>query len=167
MIISLISILTMNRVIGRENLIPWYFSIDMYWFSYHTLDKPIIMGRKTFESIKKPLSGRLNIVLSSQLLLNKEKCKDIFIVKTPEAALSLIQKSNEVMVIGGSAVYNIFLPKCTRMYLTYIDHIYNYGDTWFPDYNQYEWRSIFNTCKVYKINNKLYYNLYFKILERY
>lgn len=169
MIISLISILTINNVIGRKNDIPWYFPVDMQWFKYHTLGKPIIMGRKTFESIaKKPLVGRLNIILSNQLhWYNRWTTNNtVYIVDTPEKALYLVKESNEVMVIGGSMIYNIFLPKSTRMYLTYINCTYQYGDAWFPKYNQNEWKSIFDFCTLYNVYKKNRYNLCFKILER-
>lgn len=168
MIISLIAVMTANGVIGRENLIPWYFSEDMYWFKHHTLYKPVIMGRKTFESIKKkPLLDRLNIVLSTTLLLKKKSNDNLFFINTPEKALSLIKESYEVMVIGGSSIYKLFLPQCTRMYLTYIDYIYNHGDTWFPIYNKYEWKLIYNISKLYKNNKRCCYKLNFKIFERY
>lgn len=169
MIISLISILTANQVIGRKNSIPWYFSIDKLWFQYHTMGKPLIMGRKTFESIKKkPLLGRLNIVLSRTLKSNNDLLvKNFIIVNTMDQALSLIQESKEVMVIGGSTIYNVLLPKCNRMYLTYIDYIYKYGDIWFPEYNKDEWKLIFNVYKLYRVSLKIDYHLYFKILERY
>lgn len=165
MIISLISILTKNYVIGRKNTIPWYFSIDMDWFKYHTLNKPVIMGRKTFESIgAKSLQGRFNIVLSNQLL--HDKFNNITIVNNPNYALSLVKESDEIMIIGGSSVYNVFISQCTRMYLTYIDFFYDYGDAWFPKYNPVEWKSVFNAQLLYNTYCNYRYNLNFKILER-
>lgn len=169
MIVSLIAILTVNHVIGRKNIIPWYFPQDMSWFKYHTIGKPVIMGRKTFESIKKPLLNRLNIILSKSLLSNQwlVNNNNIIIVNTPEQALLMVEKSKEVMVIGGSEIYNIFLPRSTRMYLTYIDYIYQYGDSWFPQYTEREWKLIVSIHKLHKMNKKNYYNLYFKIFNRY
>lgn len=165
MIISLISVLTINHVIGRENVIPWFFSVDIDWFKYHTLNKPVIMGRKTFESIeKKPLPSRLNIVLSTQLLLTNTS--NVMIVRNPIHAISLVRESEEIMIIGGSVVYKIFFVHCTRMYLTYIYSFYNYGDTWFPQYNKNEWRSVLDIWVLHKTRDKQYYNLNFKILER-
>lgn len=165
MIISLIAILTTNHIIGRENSIPWNFGIDKNWFKSHTLGKPIIMGRKTFESIKKkPLIGRLNIVLSNQFLLNS--WDNMYITNTPEKALSLVKHVNEVMIVGGGSVYDLFLPKATRMYLTIIDYIYKYGDVRFPRYIQNEWHTVVDIYKLRTINKKDY-NLRFKILERF
>ncbi|ADV33532.1 dihydrofolate reductase [Candidatus Blochmanniella vafra str. BVAF] len=168
--ISLISILTINHVIGRKNIIPWYFSIDMNWFKYHTTNKPIIMGRKTFESIgKKSLSNRINIVLSNRLSNNNNEFNNVIFVDDPNKvlSLSLVNKSKEIMVIGGSALYKIFFPKCTRMYLTYINTVYNYGDKWFPSYKKGDWKvicDIYKTCK--SSCNKTMYTLNFKIFDR-
>ncbi|URJ30235.1 dihydrofolate reductase [Blochmannia endosymbiont of Camponotus sp.] len=163
MIISLIVALTTNHVIGKQNVIPWCFPIDIKWFKYHTLHKPIIMGRKTFESIgKKPLLNRLNIVLSRNAINN---CNDVFMVNNPGCALSLVKDTHEVMVIGGSTIYNIFLPYAQRLYLTYVNSIIDIdGDAWFPDYDIKEWKSVFNS--FYKVNDDFFYCLNFKILER-
>lgn len=165
MIISLIAALTVNRVIGIKNCVPWSLPIDMKWFKYHTLNKPIIMGRKTFESIgKKPLQNRLNIVLSRFLSNNYS---DVHVVKNINQALSLVKYScEEIMIIGGEEVYNAFLPRSRRLYLTYIDigfHIY--GDAWFPYYDVSEWKYMFT--RFYRVNNKNgHFNVNFNILER-
>ncbi|URJ23117.1 dihydrofolate reductase [Blochmannia endosymbiont of Camponotus sp. C-003] len=163
MIISLIAALTTNHIIGRKNIIPWYLPMDIKWFKYHTSYKPIIMGRKTFESIgKRPLLNRLNIVLSRNLLNNYN---GVFVADNINSALLLIQNTPEVMVIGGSEIYNIFLPYAQRLYLTYIHNIVEIdGDAWFPDYDIREWRSVFN--KFYEIRENCCY-LQFSILERY
>lgn len=168
MIISLIAVLTTNYVIGRENTIPWHFDIDVDWFKYYTLNKPVIMGRKTFESLgKRSLPGRFNIVLSNKLLYHN--IDNVVIVNDPMRALYLVQELDEIMIIGGSALYNIFISQCTRMYLTYINFFYGYGDSWFPRYDMSEWKSVFNARILYNINyaqTKCVYNLNFKILER-
>lgn len=164
MIISLIAALTTNHVIGIKNGMPWFFPIDMKWFQYHTLHKPIIMGRKTFDSIgKKPLKHRLNIILSRFLL---QSSNNICIVNSIEQALSIVKNSYEVMVIGGGEIYKVFFPQSKRLYLTYIHTDFHiYGDTWFPSYDIYEWKVLFS--KFYNINREnCYYNLSFNILER-
>ncbi|CAD83645.1 dihydrofolate reductase type I [Candidatus Blochmanniella floridana] len=167
MIISLIAAFTINYVIGRKNIIPWYFSWDMMWFKYHTMYKPVIMGRKTFESMNsKPLPYRLNIVLSKHHILYNNKIHNIFIACNPIQALSVVQKNDEVMIIGGGLVYNAFMSQCTRMYLTKIDVVYNYGDSWFPSYNPNEWCVVYNTNKKCVINTGYTYNLNFQILDR-
>lgn len=164
MIISLISSLTVDHVIGMQGVIPWYFSIDMKWFQYHTLNKPIIMGRKTFESIgKKPLKNRLNIVLSHVLLKNYN---NVYIVNNIEQALFLVRNHYEVMIIGGGEIYRFFFPLSQKLYLTYINTNINIsGDTWFPIYDVLEWKIIFN--KFCSVNEKnCHYNLSFNIFER-
>ncbi|URJ32818.1 dihydrofolate reductase [Candidatus Blochmannia vicinus] len=165
MIISLIAALTTNHVIGKRNVIPWYFPIDIKWFKHHTLYKPVIMGRKTFESIgKKPLLNRLNIVLSRNAINNRNDV--FFVIDSPDYALSLIKDIyEEVMIIGGGTIYNVFLPYAQRLYLTYINSIIDIdGDSWFPDYDIKEWKSVFNS--FYKVNDDIFCYLNFKILER-
>ncbi|WP_159714774.1 type 3 dihydrofolate reductase [Blochmannia endosymbiont of Camponotus nipponensis] len=163
MIISLIAALTINRVIGKKNAIPWHLPVDIKWFKYHTICKPIIMGRKTFESIgRKPLLNRFNVVLSRNLINNYN---GVFVVENIDDALLLVQDAYEVMVIGGSAVYNAFLPCAQRLYLTYINNIIDIdGDVWFPGYNMREWRSIFDS--FYEVNEDFCHYINFKILER-
>lgn len=165
--ISLISILTINHVIGRENTIPWFFSCDRNWFRYHTLTKPVIMGRKTFESIgSKPLPYRLNIILSKTLSSNNIVFNNFIVIDNPEKVLLLFYKYKEIMIIGGSALYRIFLPICKRMYLTYINHNYDYGDNWFPWFSKKSWNLIFNLNKPCRTHQNVVYNLNFQILER-
>ncbi|PLK59167.1 dihydrofolate reductase [Candidatus Palibaumannia cicadellinicola] len=140
MIISLIAALTADRIIGMKNAMPWHLSDDLTWFKYHTSNKPVIMGRKTFESLNKPLSGRLNIVLSrSSIKLHA----GIIWVNNPIQALAAAGNVAEVMVIGGAQVYNIFLAQAERLYLTHID-LQAEGDTWFPDYQPDQWRVTFS-----------------------
>lgn len=167
MIISLIAALTVtDRVIGMKGIIPWNLPIDMQWFKYHTLNKPIIMGRKTFESIgKKPLKNRLNVVLS-RFLLNHYN--DVYIVNDVNQALSLVKDFYEVMIIGGEEIYSVFLPHSSRLYLTYVSTTtYIYGDTWFPIYDASEWKSLFKD-RCYSVDDKNdCYNLIFNIFERF
>lgn len=117
MIISLIAALATDRVIGMENAMPWHLPGDLAWFKRNTLNKPVIMGRKTFESIGRPLPGRLNIVISS-----KPGAHDgVTWVTSVEAALTAAGDVEEVMVMGGGRVYEQLLPKANRLYLTHID----------------------------------------------
>lgn len=164
MVISLIAALTINRVIGANNAVPWYLPLDIAWFKYHTLYKPVIMGRRTFESIgMKPLQNRINIVIS-RVLLNDYN--GVYIVKNIHQALFLVNDFYEVMVIGGSVIYDMFLPYANRLYLTYIGTtVCICGDTWFPIYDISEWKSIFSTYfNTYEKNDR--YNLSFNIFER-
>ncbi|UVK77804.1 MAG: dihydrofolate reductase [Sodalis sp. Fse] len=159
MIISLIAALAIGRVIGKDNAMPWHLSADLAWFKRHTINKPVIMGRKTFVSIHKPLPSRLNIVLSRDPIHDP----GVIWVTTVAQALAVAGDLEEVMVIGGSKVYNYFFAMASRLYLTHID-IEVDGDTWFPDYKTDEWCSTFS--EFYGADDKNAYSYCFEILER-
>ena len=125
-----------NRIIGKDNQMPWHMPADLKYFKKVTLNKPIIMGRKTFESIGRPLPGRRNVVISRDKNYHHE---GIEVVSSVEAALALVQDVEEIMVIGGGAIYAHCLPKAQRLYITHID-LETGGDTQFPDYEkEAEW----------------------------
>ncbi|CAM2926523.1 type 3 dihydrofolate reductase [Pseudoalteromonas distincta] len=132
MIISMIAAMANNRVIGLDNKMPWHLPADLQHFKKVTTGKPVIMGRKTFESIGRPLPGRRNIIITRN---SEYTAQGIETVTTPEAALKLVCDVEEVMIIGGGNIYEQFLPKADRLYLTFIDLDVN-GDTQFPDYNK-------------------------------
>jgi dihydrofolate reductase len=133
--ISIIAAMDQNRVIGLNNHLPWRLPNDLRRFKALTMGKPVIMGRKTHESIGKALPGRRNIVLSSHSNYQSPGC---------ETALSFAQAlekagdAEEVMVIGGAAVYEAALPQANRLYITLIEEEY-VGDTWFPWYDKRKW----------------------------
>ncbi|WWP02424.1 MAG: dihydrofolate reductase [Candidatus Dasytiphilus stammeri] len=162
--LSLIAALANNNVIGIKDTIPWYLPDDLIWFKKHTLHKPIIMGRCTWESIgKKPLPGRYNIIVSKSYRLNyfnKSKNKMI-VVSSIKEALYIAQKIynpyKEIMVIGGGKIYSQMLQYATLLYLTRINYEI-IGDTYFPHIYKEQWSSIFRSYQ-----NK---NYYFEILER-
>ena len=131
MIISMIAAMANNRVIGLDNKMPWHLPADLQHFKKVTTGKPVIMGRKTFESIGRPLPGRRNIIITRN---SEYSAEGIETVTTPEDALNLVCDVEEVMIIGGN-IYEQFLPKADRLYLTFIDLDVN-GDTQFPDYNK-------------------------------
>lgn len=136
--ISMIAAMANNRVIGANNAMPWHLPADLKHFKKVTLGKPIVMGRKTYESIGKALPGRLNIVISSA---SDYTLDDATVVNSCEQAVQvatehLAQQTSqtpELMIIGGGTIYKHFLPLCHRLYLTHIDLTVN-GDTYFPDY---------------------------------
>ena len=129
----MIAAMANNRVIGQDNNMPWHLPADLQHFKAVTMSKPVIMGRKTFESIGRPLPGRRNIVISRNT--DYEKAAGVDVVTSPEAAISLVCESDEVMVIGGGNVYQQFLKSADTLYLTFID-LDVAGDTQFPDYEQ-------------------------------
>ncbi|KZN28882.1 type 3 dihydrofolate reductase [Pseudoalteromonas luteoviolacea] len=130
MVISMIAAMAKDRVIGDDNKMPWHLPADLQHFKKVTMGKPVIMGRKTFESIGRPLPGRRNIVITRNA---QYQADGIEIASSTEAALALVDKIDEVMVIGGGNIYEQFLPLCNRLYLTYIDLDVG-GDTRFPDH---------------------------------
>lgn len=124
--ISLIAALAVDRVIGMENAMPWNLPADLAWFKRNTLNKPVIMGRHTWESIGRPLPGRKNIILSSQPGTDDR----VTWVKSVDEAIAACGDVPEIMVIGGGRVYEQFLPKAQKLYLTHIDAEVE-GDTHF------------------------------------
>lgn len=127
--ISLVAAMANDRVIGKDNQMPWHLPAELQYFKALTMGKPIIMGRKTFESIGRPLPGRHNIVLTSSAAMPAT----VTTANSVQAALEAAGDAEEVMVIGGGDIYRQFLPHATRLYLTYID-LEVAGDTRFPAY---------------------------------
>jgi dihydrofolate reductase len=134
--ISIVVAASANNVIGRGGGLPWHITEDLQHFKKITMGHPIVMGRRTYESIGRPLPGRRNIVLTTQKAFAAEGCN---IVDNPAAALRASGDADEVMIIGGGQVYDLFLPMTNRIYLTRVEtHIE--GDTFFPVLDDAEWR---------------------------
>jgi dihydrofolate reductase len=157
--ISLIAAMARNRVIGRDNAMPWHLPADLAHFKRVTLGKTIIMGRHTFESIGRALPGRKNIIISRQEGYRAEDC---IVVNSVDAALDAAD-SDEVMIIGGGQLYADMLHRADRLYLTLIDAELD-GDTYFPDYEVYDWREI--ERETYGPDEKNTYAYAFVTLER-
>lgn len=119
-----------NRVIGKDNQMPWHLPADLGHFKAITLGKPIIMGRKTYESIGRPLPGRKNIVISRDKSYKLEGCET---ASSLEEAITLVSEAEEIMIIGGGNLYAQALPHADKLYLTFIDLDVD-GDTRFPKY---------------------------------
>ncbi|KOO48839.1 dihydrofolate reductase [Viridibacillus arvi] len=136
--ISLIVAHDENNVIGLNNAMPWHLPGDLAYFKRTTMGKPMIMGRKTFESIGKPLPGRTNIVITRDEEYARE---GIIIVHSLEEALAQAEKeSEEIMIIGGEQIFRMTLPMADRLYVTKIEKQYE-GDTFFPSYGD-EWQVV-------------------------
>lgn len=127
-----------NRVIGFNNQMPWHLPADLKHFKAVTLNKPIIMGRKTFDSIGRPLPKRRNIVVSRQENLAIEGC-DVF--ASLEQAIAAVEEEPETMIIGGATIYQQAMPLVDKMYLTLIDREFE-GDAFFPEWSAEKWRVI-------------------------
>jgi len=138
--ISLIAAMDRNRLIGRDNAMPWHLPADLAHFKATTLGKPILMGRKTFDSLGRPLPGRHNIVLTRDPDFHPD---GITIVHDIDQAIAAANDGDghakELMIIGGATLYNTLLPQASRLYLTLIDTEFQ-GDTWFPAWNPDEWQ---------------------------
>ena len=136
--ISIVCAMGNNRVIGKNNQLPWHLPADLKHFKAVTLGKSIIMGRKTHESIGKALPGRHNIVISRQTDLKYHGCD---VAPNIEEALDLTGASEEVMFIGGANIYEQILPQANKMYLTFVD-INVDGDVFFPEWPENEWLEV-------------------------
>ena len=160
--LSMIWAMSKNRTIGRDNDLPWHLPEDLKHFKRTTMGKPVIMGRKTWDSIGKPLPGRSNIVITR----NEDfAAEGVSVVHTFEAAISLQEcvETDEVVVIGGVAIYALAFPLADRLYLTRV-HAQVKGDTFFPEFDENDWQEIhredFKACE----NNP--YDYSFTVLER-
>lgn len=159
--ISLIAAMTrVEHVIGDQGVMPWHLPADLAWFKQNTLNKPIIMGRKTWQSLGRALPGRRNIVVSRDPNLQLANVES---VTHPQAALDLVTTSPEVMIIGGAQLYTYFLPQAQRMYLSFIDAKLT-GDTVFPVYQAQDWHLIQEQNFLADAKNP--YNYSFTIYER-
>ncbi|MGN5011352.1 type 3 dihydrofolate reductase [Aeromonas veronii] len=148
--ISMIAAMAHDRVIGKDNQMPWHLPADLAHFKRVTLGKPVLMGRKTFESIGRPLPGRRNLVISRN---PDYQAEGIEVVGSIEAALALLAGSSveELMVIGGGHLYAEMLPSADCLYLTQIDLAVE-GDTRFPAFDDGQWQRI--ACESHPADEK-------------
>lgn len=137
--ISLIAAMSKNRVIGLNNAMPWHIPEELQHFKQITMGKPMIMGRKTFDSIgRRLLPGRKTIVLTT----DQDLVGDGFTVAhSVTEALQAAGAVDEVMVVGGAGIYKQFLPLAQRLYLSIIPQEYT-GDAFFPEFDQSQWRLV-------------------------
>ncbi len=136
--LSIIVAMAANGVIGRDNELPWHLPADLQHFKQTTMGKPILMGRKTFESIGRPLPGRTNIVITRDDSYTAQGC---VVVTSIEDALKAAAGHDEVMVIGGAELYRQVLPEAKTIYLTRIHESFE-GDTRFPEIRNTEWHQV-------------------------
>ncbi|MCK4676157.1 MAG: type 3 dihydrofolate reductase [Gammaproteobacteria bacterium] len=160
MIVSIIAAMDRNHLIGNNNQLPWHLPADFAHFKSVTMGKPIVMGRKTFESIGKPLPGRTNIVLSRN---PDTRYEGVVCVSNFEDAVAAIPDAEEIMVIGGSTIYEMLLPQVDRLYLTYVDAEFE-GDAWFPEFEESHWQEIESVTRL--ADEKNLYDCRFVTLEK-
>ncbi|MBK5279043.1 MAG: dihydrofolate reductase [Bacteroidia bacterium] len=137
MVISLIAALSKNRVIGKDNDLPWHLPDDMKYFMQTTKGRHVIMGRKNYDSIPekfRPLPNRTNIIVTHQKDFKAANC---IVVHSIEEGIELAKKNNEqeTFIIGGAEIYKLGLPISQRLYLTEIDAVIE-GDTFFPEFKK-------------------------------
>lgn len=162
MIISIISAIAENRVIGSKNNLPWYLPADLKHFKNMTLGKTIVMGANTFKSIgQKPLPNRKNIVLSNDA--NYKVPEGCVIATSIGQVLEIAKNEEELMICGGASVYAQFLPLAQRLYLTYIHHDFG-GDIFFPEFDAKQFKEV--SREDHQPDEKNLYSYSFVVLER-
>ena len=141
MTVSLIAAIAAHRVIGNRGALPWRLPDDMKRFARITTGHPVVMGRATFESLRGPLKGRRNIVLTRSPALSLDGCDVVHGMEEAiaAAAASAAPPPDELFVIGGAEVYRLFLPAARRLYITWIDAEVP-GDVFFPEVSWANWR---------------------------
>jgi len=147
-------------VIGLEGDLPWHLSADLKRFKAMTMGKPLIMGRKTHDSIGRPLPGRKNIVLTQSQEFNAEGCA---VVHSLEEAILTAGEVDEVMIMGGSGIYDQSLDRANRLYITEV-HADVSGDVYFPEFDIGEWVEI--EREDHSADDKNDFDYSFVVMER-
>ena len=143
MIFSAIVAHDKNYLIGGDNKLLWHIPEDLKRFKSITLNHTVVMGKKTFESIGKPLPNRLNIILTKNKDFKVEGC---LVFNSITDVIREVQNTNEVFIIGGGQIYKEFFPLITRIYSTVVEGEYK-GDTYFPEYGTKDWRCFYEEKK--------------------
>jgi dihydrofolate reductase len=149
-----------NRAIGKDNQLLWHLPIDMQHFKNITMGKPILMGRKTHQSIGRPLPGRMNVVITHDTNFEANGC---VVVHSIESALDAVKDHDEICVIGGADLYRQMLPYVNRIYMTIVHHTFS-ADTFFPELNLSEWDEV--ERKINQPDDKNKYACEFLILDK-
>jgi dihydrofolate reductase len=162
MIISLIVAASTNNAIGKNNQLLWHLPKDLKFFKNTTWGMPVIMGRKTFESVNKPLPGRINIVITRQA---NWQAAGVLTANNIQDALAKAAATNckEAFIIGGGQIYTEALPIANNIYLTSVDAIIE-GDTFFPSINKNEWNLV--SSETNTVDEKHAYNFTFQLWQK-
>lgn len=158
--ISVIAAMSQNRVIGRDGSLPWHLPTDLARFKSITTGHTVIMGRKTYESVGKPLPNRRTIIITRN---NDYQCADVFIAHSLDEALDHAAHEDEIFILGGETVYRIALPRADRLYLTII-HATIEGDTYFPNLDFDDWKLVED--ERHEIDERHAYAFSFRRYER-
>lgn len=158
--ITMIFAMGRNRVIGRDNKLPWHLPADLKYFRSVTTGSTVIMGRHTHESIGRPLPNRRNIVISSNPAYEAEGCE---VIRHIEEILPYATAEEEVFVIGGAGLFSLLLPHASKMHITWINETFE-GDTFLPEWDNDDWRLVSDTPGPRDENNP--YDYAFRVYER-
>ena len=158
--LSIVVAMDDNRLIGSKNQLPWHLPADLAYFKKLTTGKSILMGRKTYDSIGRPLPNRRNIVITRNSNISIPGCE---VVSSIDHALELTKKDPEVMVIGGASLCEQLLPKINRLYITKIDGVFE-GDVFFPKYDDFNWLEV--SCESHPKDSSNAYSYKFIVLDR-
>lgn len=134
--LSIICAMDNNRLIGCDNALPWHMPADFAWFRKNTLGKTVVMGRKTFESIGKPLPDRRNIIITRDPNFQVNGCETCASINN---ALDLTENESEIMLIGGASLYQQTISQADKLYITEIHESFD-GDAWFPEIDSSLWK---------------------------
>lgn len=157
--LSLIWAMDRNRVIGKDNKLPWRLPAEMAYFREVTMGHTVVMGRRTFESIGKPLKGRRNVILTRNRSYRQPDCEVAHDVEEVLARFG----GETLFIIGGAQVYRAFLPYAEKLYVTVIDHAFD-GDETFPEFDLSEWTLISERPGPTDVDNP--YPFTFQVFER-
>jgi len=160
MIVSIIVAMDINRVIGKENQLPWRLPRELQYVKKTTMGHPIILGRKNYESIGRPLPGRRNIILTRDENFSAEGCE---IAHSVEEVYKLCENEEEIFIFGGEQIYKLFLEDTDKLYVTVIHHEFE-GDTFFPEIDWTKWKEIFVEQGITDEKNP--YEYYYHVFER-
>jgi len=149
-----------NLAIGKNNQLLWHMPADLKFFKQTTSGHTVIMGRKTFDSVGRPLPNRRNIVITRDKSLSIE---NVEVVHSLDEALNLTKDEEKVFIVGGAEIYRQALPKTDLLYLTTIHHDFD-ADTFFPSFNRSDWETI--STDAHKADEKNKYDYTFEVLKR-
>tara|TARA_R110002111_G_scaffold236825_2_gene298150 strand:+ start:248 stop:745 length:498 start_codon:yes stop_codon:yes gene_type:complete len=149
-----------RSLIGKDNDLPWKLSADLQYFRKITMGKPLIMGRRTHESIGRPLPGRKNIIITNDLAYHAAGC---IVTHSIQQAFEACEGAEEVMIMGGASLYRQCLPLADTIYLTQVQAQLD-GDTWFPDWDKQQWHEV--SKEMHLADEKNEYPYSFIVYER-
>ena len=160
MSLSIVVAMDENRLIGKDNKLPWHLPADLVYFKKITTGKSIVMGRKTYDSIGRPLPNRRNIVISRNSKTLITGCE---VLSSIDEMLSITKDEDEVMIIGGASLCEQLLPQVSRLYITKIEGKFD-GDVHFPEHNEADWRRV--SCESHLPDDLNEHAHHFLVLER-